>query len=444
MPKRLNGDIDMGLLVGMGQTRPQNAYDYYYGIEWDVTVSNPKPTRIGKMELHQSLPLQSAMRRCVQRDDGSINYYLHANNSELRDNSAAATLDGSHGMVMTELPDVYIRFEMNGNKRRCLMSNQALPGFTLWAKDYVSAYEATVERDTNKLASVKNTTPEYRGGGNQSDWDALSKTMLGKPATVISLTNFRAFAHNRGSVKWNCNTYHIQRKLWWLYAVEYANFNCQDTFNAALTADGYRQGGLGAGATALNGTLWGNFNGYYPIVPCGHTNSLGNQTGYVDYTLPAEYGTLTVQVPSYRGVENPFGHVWKWTDGCKCMIRSDADGALSEFYVCDNPANFTSSGETNYELRGYLPRNEGYVKEMILGEYGEIMPLAVGAGSTTYFCDYFYTSKPSSGVSERGVLFGGYASFGALAGFVSASTDAAAADTHAAFGSRLCYIPGVA
>ena len=25
----------MGLLIGIGQTRPQSAFDYWYGIEWD-------------------------------------------------------------------------------------------------------------------------------------------------------------------------------------------------------------------------------------------------------------------------------------------------------------------------------------------------------------------------------------------------------------------------
>lgn len=433
----------MGLLVGVGTTRPTYAYDYYYGVEWDVTVSNPKPTRVGKMELHQSLPIQSLMRRCVFKDDGTVNYYLHANDSTKRDNSANANLTGADGQVMVEIPDMYVRFEMDGNKRRCLMSAQALPGFIKWSKDYVSAYEATVERATSKLASVVNETAAYRGGGNQADWDALSKTQLGRPATNISLTTFRTYARNRGSVEWNCNTYQIQRKLYWLFAVEYANFNSQDTFNAELTPDGYRQGGLGAGVTTLNGTLWSNFNGYFPFVPCGYTNSLGNRTGNVDFTMPAEYGTLTVKVPSYRGVENPFGHLWKWTDGCKCMIQSDTDGGLSEFYVCDSPANFTSSGTANYELRGVLPRVEGYVKEVILGEYGEIMPLMVGAGTTTYFCDYFYTSKPASGVSERGVLFGGFAYAGADAGFVCASTGNAATSAAARVGSRLCFIPQI-
>lgn len=83
------------------------------------------------------------------------------------------------------------------------------------------------------------------------------------------------------------------------------------------------------------------------------------------------------------------------------------------------------------------------MKKMILGEDGEIMPLEVGAGSTTYFCDYFYTNIPASGVSERGVLFGGAAHSGATAGFVYAPTYNAATSTNAYVGSRLCFYPQI-
>lgn len=431
----------MGLIIGVGASKPTFAYDYYYGIEWDATVSNPSVTRIGKAELHQSLPLQSLMRRCILKDDGKVNYYLHANDSTKRYDGAAANLDGMDGQYMTELPDTYVRFESDGDKSRCLMSAHPLPGFTLWGKDYVSAVEATVQRSTNTLCAVVNTDADYRGGGNNSAWDGTYRSLLGRPATSISLTNFRAYARKRGSVNWNCNTYHIHRKLFWLFAVEYATFNSQANFNAALDENGYHQGGLGAGVTTLVSSKWNTFNSYMPFVPCGITNELGNHTGIVSYTMPEEYDASkpVVSVPSYRGVENPFGHIWKWTDGCKCLIQSESDGGKSLFYECDDVSSFTSSGIANYELRGELPRIEGYVKAICLGEHGEIMPSAVGAGSTTYFCDYFYTSIPSSGVSERGVLFGGSAAAGAKAGFVYADTNHTASNTDAYFGSRLCY-----
>lgn len=432
----------MGLLIGTGNTKPAFAYDYYYGIEWDKTVSNPVPIRIGKTELHQSLPVQSLMRRCVLKDDGTVNYYLHANDSSKRDNGAAANLTGADGQFMVELPDAYMRFEMDGNKCRALMSDRPLPGFIKWRKDYVSADEACVQRSTNKLCAVVNTDADYRGGNNNASYDSTDHTLLGRPATSISLTNFRAYARARGSVSWNCNLYQTHRKLWWFFAIEYCNFNSQAAYNAALTAEGFRQGGLGAGVTTLDGGKWNTWCGYNPFIPCGHTLSLGNHTGVVDYALPAGYGaTLTVAVPSYRGVTNPFGHIWKWTDGCLCNIQSDAAGGLSEFFVCDNPAEFASTIGSGYQLRGNLPRKEGYVKALILGEHGEIMPLAVGGGTTSYFCDYFYTNIPASGSATRGVLFGGYARHGAHAGFVCAYTFSAPSNANASFGSRLCFYP---
>ena len=75
---------------------------------------------------------------------------------------------------------------------------------------------------------------------------------------------------------------------------------------------------------------------------------------------------------------------------------------------------------------------------MMIGEYGENMPAEVGASSTTYFADYFYTSLPTTGESQRGVLFGGGANHGADAGFSYANTNNTASNTNANIGSQLC------
>ena len=33
--------------------------------------------------------------------------------------------------------------------------------------------------------------------------------------------------------------------MYWLWVIEYANFNSQETYNEELTETGYRQGGMG-------------------------------------------------------------------------------------------------------------------------------------------------------------------------------------------------------
>ena len=355
--------------------------------------------------------------------------------------------DGLRGQVMVEIPEHFRKFETDGTKRRVKVSTVKFKGSHKVPKMYVSAYEAALDRTNSKLASVVNTDAQYRGGNNKSDWDNTYRSLLGRPATQISRTNFRKYARNRksGSTEWNCMTYDAQKTLYWLFVIEYATLNSQAAYNSALTTEGYRQGGLGDGVTTWNGTSWNNFNGNNPFVPCGITDSLGNKTGVVEYTVTGEDGgTLkTFQVPRYRGIENPFGHIWQWTDGINVRIspttENGGDG-LSKVFVCSDPSKFNDSNYTGYSHVGNEARSGGYVKEIIFGEYGEIMPKVVGGGSTTYFCDYHYTNIPTT-EQLRGFRLGGAANVGAGAGLVCADSDAAPSAMGISVGTRLCFIP---
>lgn len=199
--------------------------------------------------------------------------------------------------------------------------------------------------------------------------------------------------------------------------------------------------------TTWDGT-WSNFNGYYPFVPCGHTDTLGNQTGTVSYTAANDDSTITktFDVPRYRGIENPFGHIWKWTDAINVRISPTTDNGgdnLSKVFICDDPEKFNDTNYEGYSHVGNEARAEGYVKEIIFGEGGEIMPSLVGGGSTQFFCDYHYTNIPTS-ETLRGVLFGGLADYGANAGLASANSYNAPSHSNSTFGSRLCFIPATA
>lgn len=414
-----------------------------YGIEFDVTVSSPSCTRIGSTDLHKSLPIQRRMRGCLLNDDGKVVEYLDPTDW------TGNVRDGSRGQVMVEIPLHYRKCETDGNKRRVLISELPLPGYDVVPLMYVSAYEASVQRSTNKLCSVVNDDVDYRGGGNQSDNDAKSNTLLGRPATSISRTNFRNYARKRkaDSTEWNCMTYDAQKTLYWLFVIEYATLNSQATYNSEPTAEGFRQGGLGAGVTTLDSGKWNTFNGYNPFIPCGYTDELGNRTGVIEYTMPTEYNATEtkVSVPRYRGVENPFGHIWQWTDGVNVRIsatKANGGDDLSQVFVCHDPAKFNDNNYDGYSHVGNEARNEGYVKELIFGEGGEIVPkVCTGAGSTTYICDYHYTNIPLSGAVLRGLLFGGSADGGSYAGFAFARSGDAPSHASALFGSRLCFLP---
>lgn len=429
----------MGIVIGVGQTKPQVPYDHFYGIEWDVTVSNPKAKRIGKMELHVLLPVQSLMRRCVLRDNGEVAYYLDANDSSKKEGGAPAKLDGTDGQVMVEVPAFWVKFETDGNKRRCLMSLQALPGFTKWDKFYVSAYEATLQRSTNKLSSVVNETADYRGGNNDARKDGKFNSLLGRPASNFTMKDARTFARNRGTSNWSFYTYQAHKELFWLYSVEYANFNVQDDFTASLDGVGCKQGGLGGGMSNIRD--WSSFDST-PVSPCGVTTPLGNASGVVSLSVRSSDvggGRVTdYYVPSYRGIEHPFGHIYKMVDGAKCVIHANGD---CDFLVADDREAWSDFGVAGYERRGLLAPSSGYTKEILVGSAGDITPEKVGGSSVGYFCDSFTRNNGGNSDVEYIILVGGNGAADVGAGLSAFNVSLRSSDRNNKIGTRLCYLP---
>lgn len=411
-------------------------YSDWYGVEVDTTVLNPVLPRIGSTTLHKSVPIQAGMRRCLLNDDGTVNYYLDASDSTLKEDGTAAVLDGTDGQVMDEIPDHYYKIESGGifgTKQRIKLSQYPLAGFAHFTKCYFSCFEVALDRTNNKLSSVINTTAQYRGGANDSGWDNTYRSQLGMPATNISLANFRTYASNRGT-HWTCQDINIYTQVCMLYLVEYANRNIQASFTSTLTTEGYHQGGLGSGVS--NMPNWDTYNSYRPIVPCGVTVSLGNATGVVTHNVIDSDGTTVkyaAPVPSYRGIENLFGHIWKHTDGI--LVNIDAT-TTSDVYVCTDNTKFSSTLTEDYVKVGEEARSNGWTKNVM---FPYLIATEVGADSSTCWCDYHYTALPSSGSSIRCVLFGGAAGSGSVDGFAAADSDDAPSDAYTNGGSRLCY-----
>ena len=202
----------------------------------------------------------------------------------------------------------------------------------------------------NAVITYSTDAADHRGGNRNTTYDGI-KTLLGRPATNLTRDGFRTRAAARGT-GWSQQYWKAYMAWVRLFVVEYCTFNSQANYNATKTTEGYMQGGLGAGVSTVNGTAWSNFNGYNPFVPCGVTKRLGNSTGVVTYKFAAGEFTTTaveVSVPSYRGIENPFGHIWKWTDGVN--VYCDGETHKSTIYTCDDITKFADNTSTNYVLR---------------------------------------------------------------------------------------------
>lgn len=403
---------------------------FAYGIEWDITVSDPHCTRIGNPELHRTLPLQSSMKGCLLADDGTVNEYLP------EDDWSNSVLDGSKGQVMIELPDMYVKFESEGNKRRAWMSTMPLIGFHLWKKCYVSAYEAVLNRNTWQLYSACNTSPEFRGGRNRPSYDGTFRSELGKPLESVPIQDYRTYARNNRSKKWNNYLYQIHKRIVWLYYIEYANFNSQETFIENLDSNGFHQGGLGLGCTSIPEEFWIDFNDMSSILKCGETNRYGNFTKSILITLTnlENNSSLDIYTFRYRGIENVFGHLWKYLDDL--LILSSENPLL---YQCKNLEDINETNITKYQFLSNLPESQyTTISEIYLGNNGEIFPIKTGNfGINKYFCDiyiYEYNSiiKP---------LIGGNCFDSSFAGVLNWLVNYSSSSMGVAFGTRLCYIP---
>lgn len=409
---------------------------YAYGVEWDTASSSPDGVRVGNMQLHRELPIQSKMRRCLLDRDGGVKEYL---DNEL--SWGGSYLDYA---VMTEIPEHWYKLYFNGTKFRMMLSEVPLPGYKHVDKFYISTYEARIYRTDNLLCSAAGASKlsdpnsiNFRGGDNTAEWDDTYRSLLDCPVTNLTRDQFRQAARKRGS-GWEMYTYGAHKTLFWLFAVEYATLNSQKPFNAQKDANGFSQGGLGLGPTQM--TDWANFNNANPLIPCGYTNEFGNRSGEKAYVVKNSSGGThaTLMANRYRGIENPFGHIWKYTDGANIQVTT-GDSGLSILWTTDDPSNFSDTSYTGYDKKGNICRTNGYAKKMLLGEDGDIVATEIGGSSSTYWCDYYATNTSANRMQV--IQVGGNADSETSAGLVYVSAGDPPSGAYRRVGSRLCFFP---
>ena len=211
--------------------------------------------------------------------------------------------NGYDGTVKVYIPGFYIKSVSEENIRRVWLSTSQIDStYTYQQPVLVDAYRCTVLNTVpqnmgylstlpaNTAVSIANTNTYCRGGNNNSGYDQYlesdpRRTQLGKPRTNLSRATMRGYASNAEAHLISYEEY--KNIFYWLYVVEYANFNSQDTYSSSLDDNGYKKGGLGSGVTTMNSNVWNGYNGYYPLTPCGYLDSLGNGSGIEPQVLEA-------------------------------------------------------------------------------------------------------------------------------------------------------------
>lgn len=218
--------------------------------------------------------------------------------------------NGYDGTVKVYTPEFYIKSEEDGDKRRVWISTIKLGDEWLYQEPLlIDAYKPTIlssiptnmgflsTLEVNSVVSIANTETYCRGGNGDTTYDKyltgddtvekdIFRTLLGKPRTGITRSNMRKQCALNGDALLSYEQY--KNIFYWLYVIEYANFNCQESFIYNLTNTGYKQGGLGNGITNMGDwTTWNKYNADNPLTPCGYGDEFGNNTRIKEMIIPA-------------------------------------------------------------------------------------------------------------------------------------------------------------
>ena len=375
-------------------TNRKSIFTGAYGLDWNETTDTY--TRTGS---DNYLAIQSLVRRCVLKADGTVNYYLHPDNSNFKEDGTPSKLDGTDGNVMVEVPKFYYKYEYvtsNGNiiHRHSVSLTPEVGYEVYWSHMH----------PTEKAYRYYPAYQGYNSGG-------VLKSISGVyPTTNQSIATFRSQATANGS-GWHQIDFSLYEALTLLCIIEYGTMNIQ--------------GALGQGRAMLTGGSW---TGGSLIGITGLSNSLGNKSGNYTFAGSADAPEADLSFMSYRGCENFFGNVWRFADGI------NATGANSKtIYVNNNPATYASDVFTgDYYSTGVVTAGTGgYARKLGNSNKGFFPTDVTGGASNIGATDYYYTSSTVNTIA----LVGGAANDALAAGPLSLRVNNASSLVHVSVGS---------
>lgn len=414
-----------------------------------VDFENKTFTRLaGAVNLSQGsdfnkFTMYGGRRRCNVLDDGTITaYYGDENYAE----------DGSNGQVMVYQPAFYYRvvpLKLGKNtdsgigyhlrKANYYVSSKPKTGFKLHPAfydengneiDYIlySADEGSMY-DVSAKAYVNDNVDESI---TYEDGDLLCSVAGKKPISGLrkrigTKVNLETMAQNRGQ-GWHLETIHATSANQLLMMIELGMMNSQT--------------GIGKGVVSINGNASYNCSSL-----TGSTAELGNSTGQAKETINEIGGIQTTETAngkvsiSYRGIENPWGNIWKHIQGIN--IWGDGSMGGGQPYVAKDFAFNEAKHSDNYKPAGFtLANSNGWINAMGYGseEYDWLlMASEIGGSSALPVGDYFYRAEDLNGY--RIVRLGGGCRSDNTAGvfFWYCADGAGAHDQNR--GGRLVYVP---
>lgn len=255
-------------------------------------------------------------------------------------------------------------------------------------------------------------------GKYEGSYDTANSRMMSKSGQTvkvsITLPNYRTACRAVGE-GYQQYDFLIDAIIKELFLIEFATTNSQSIMTGFT--NGNNTAALITGHTDNVKTPSGSYNNNHDLETEPWTDTTCNTDGK--------------HACKYRGIENPWGNVWKWCDGINFK--------KTKVYLCESPEDYASDKyDAPYTYVADRYAGEGYAKVITPFDKNPLLGFvtSVGAGGTTYYSDYYY-------YAEGGTVLdcGGRWSSGGGAGLWNWDGDYSSSYAYGFIGGRLCYKP---
>lgn len=382
-------------------------------------------------------------KRCNVADDGTINAYY---------GDEGYTEDGSNGQVMVYQPKFYylvcpvvydpidtgIGYHLR--KANYYVSSKARVGFRLHPAFYDAAGNPI---DYILLSAYEGNLWDADGGEGGTGAYILDDAQVmsvsadkfcsiagAKPASGLTqnLTrpNIEQMAQNRGT-GWHGDLIKAESANQLLMIIEMGMMNLQTA--------------IGQGVVSISDN-----SAYNCSSLTGSTASVGNATGSAASTINEKGGVQTTETTAkmvaitYRGMENPWGNIWKLVYGIN--FYGNGNMGAGQPYICNDFSFAESKNNDNYVSAGFTIANApGYISAMGYSTSCDWLFIASETlgNSNLPIGDYTYVTPKLNGY-KIALLGGSWAGGNFAGGFCWSAADGVDSRRRT-IGGRLVYVP---
>lgn len=398
-----------------------------------------------------SLDIQSRMRRCLLADNGTVNYYLDADDSTKKSGDwlrivETQAISADYTGTLSETANTVLRQGVSDwIAGTYLQGQRVIYGGYLWeciatsttATPAAGSVSATLTgADGQVMVEIPVFCVRYAYSSNTHSWE-----LRRGPVESDGFYVHPAFLRSNGSV----------RNFLYVGAYQVTGTSPATTVSGASNRVSMTRATQRAASTA-RGSGWHQWSQYdlaaiqlllitefqtmnsqrklgngaqegnVYVVNTGLSNAQGNKSQNA-YTV----GGANSDYMTYRGLENLYGRAWQWTDGLNALDRVA--------YATHVYANFADATSTNHTLIGTCPSVSGAYQTALIQNGNILLPSAASGGSsTTKIADGIWTNT-----GWRLASAGGNTNGGSLVGAFCLYLFLESSDVSGAVSSRLAY-----